>query len=374
MKTLINKSWLTSMCDKVREATGETGLISIGDNGAGLCGAIRKIDAGVCEWVWKKYSLNMSPGDGDSFDSIHLVGGTSYRCSSSYSFSANKFSVELYPEVLINQETATVELSGTPITWNNKQIRTGSLDNTDYLIGQSYAGYYFISSNNSKIYQIKSSTKMYLLRGSYRPSGSSSTRYYGALELDGVTEIVVSGSKGDFIEFVVYENSLAYEEGPSAPYYFERVLPDNSVLWQASEYTLQSEQKSTTLNISYLDNTTVELIYTDTLPVFNNTTGAWECPNLRTITGSELRNNYNITTLKELLNGKYVAMSASSVRDDYVYLYLYNNVQSYSTSTIHINCKMIYQSVINVTLVRSSDASKYPDGGWINNIYYEKVS
>lgn len=58
MKTLINKSWLTSMCDKVREATGETGLITIGENGAGLCEKIDGIPEPMGVYAWKRMTAD----------------------------------------------------------------------------------------------------------------------------------------------------------------------------------------------------------------------------------------------------------------------------------------------------------------------------
>ena len=56
-KLLINKSLLTSLCDAVRAASGETGLINIGENGAGLCEKIGTIPEPMGVYAWKRYKV-----------------------------------------------------------------------------------------------------------------------------------------------------------------------------------------------------------------------------------------------------------------------------------------------------------------------------
>lgn len=228
MKILINKSTLTSICDAVRAATGETGLINIGENGIGFCEAVAGIPAGEGVYAWKRYEVEQVP-------QLDATVNTYIRLPNYYTtyfddtpLVANVVSIPLYSDCLYDETSQKFVLSNLIKTWTNP---SASYDNSSLLysgtVNELGAGLYFTAENGYTYCTTANSLpRVNRSRYTYYGQWGAETEYHDYAEVSEANRVLsINKEKGKFIDYVTSDDETAYPaDGTHTDgYYYEMV-------------------------------------------------------------------------------------------------------------------------------------------------------
>lgn len=321
MKTLINKSSLTSLCDAVRAATGETGLINIGENGAGLVGAIDEISADKGMYAWKRSKINFNT-------TTSKINGNyfSYRTYDAINIVNVNGELTIYPKGLSNNLSSPFLFR----IYNNTPTFMGKMSTYSTTTGtanQTFSG---------KYYKLKSI---------------------------------------DFVDFVASNNLNEYPSNGNFikdEFIYEIIAPDNITIYKSIHpHYIIGGSGTYTITYSSSQKRSKYLYYSAEPPQFNVNTQRWELQNHSHIT---LDNSVE----KEVSNITGYAMF-NYEGDNNWYKISSVSVTTSTNSTCPYSYKLTYDTSYTAetpeeTCFIPSSPNEYPDGGWVGDTYYKKIN